>query len=668
MQLLILPVNDDKPKSCITTTRRTALVGTLRPHQNTPVKPRGVITMMCDKCWESLTEKLAISSADGFYTKHLTGDPCMSSPAFSSFKNERECHVDKHASRSLYSYRITDKEQPLITDRIRMSANHNAKIRRHQNAKHLSLNQPVQKMKLVITPAPTPVRALLIIFLLFISQISDAQNRVTVDASDPQVTISKHIYGHFAEHLGRCIYGGFYVGENNTKIPHVDGVRKDVVDALVKLKIPNLRWPGGCFADTYHWKDGIGPKAKRPTIVNQWWGGVTEDNSFGTHDFLNMCELLGTEPYLSGNVGSGTVQELTEWIQYVNFPGESPMSGLRIQNGREKPWKVKFWGVGNEAWGCGGNMTADYYANVYRQFATYMNSTPGNKIWRIASGASSDDYNWTEVLMREIPHTLLDGVALHHYSVIDWSNKSSATNFTEGQYFTTLKRATQMEELVTRHSTIMDKYDPKKKVALVVDEWGGWYDVEPNTNPGFLYQQNTMRDAMLAGITLNVFNNHADRVRMANLAQTINVLQAVILTNDEKIILTPTYHVMEMYNVHQDAKLLPVKVASDDYTFEKESLKAVTASASVDNAGATHISLVNIHPGKQQEVVISFYGSAYKTVSGRILNSGKITDRNTFEEPEKVKPQPFKGGTLANGGSTLKVTLPACSVVVLELK
>jgi alpha-N-arabinofuranosidase len=504
--------------------------------------------------------------------------------------------------------------------------------------------------------------------LSFVFTIANAQNRVTVDASDPQVTISKHIYGHFAEHLGRCIYGGFYVGENNTKVQHVDGVRKDVIEALVKLKIPNLRWPGGCFADTYHWKDGIGPKKDRPTMVNQWWGGVTEDNSFGTHDFLNMCEQLKAEPYLSGNVGSGTVQELAEWIQYVNFRGESPMSKLRSQNGRENPWNVKFWGVGNEAWGCGGNMTAEHYANVYRQFATYMTSSKDNKIWRIASGASSDDYHWTEVVMRDIPHNLLDGVALHHYSVIDWSNKSSATNFSEAQYFTTLKRALQMEELVTRHSTIMDKYDPKKKVALVVDEWGGWYDVEPNTNPGFLFQQNTMRDAMLAGVTLNIFNNHADRVRMANLAQTINVLQAVILTNDEKIILTPTYHVMEMFNVHQDAKLLPLKVTSDDYVLEKESLKSVSASASVDNAGNTHISLVNIHPGKQQEITVTFYGRAYKSITGRVLSSGKITDHNTFEETDKVRPQAFKGGALSNGGSTLKVTLPPCAVVVLELR
>jgi alpha-L-arabinofuranosidase len=489
---------------------------------------------------------------------------------------------------------------------------------------------------------------------------------VTVRANEAQHTISKHIYGHFAEHLGKCIYGGFYVGENS-KIPNTKGVRNDVVDALRKLKVPNLRWPGGCFADTYHWKDGIGPQASRPKIVNVWWGGVTEDNSFGTHNFLDMCELLGAEPYISGNVGSGTVRELTEWVQYVNFDGVSPMSDLRKQNGRDKNWNVSFWGIGNEAWGCGGNMKAEYYANIYRQYATFMtdwNNT--SKLFRIASGANSSDYNWTEVLMRDIPHGMLEGVALHHYSVIDWGKKGPSTTFTEEQYFTTMQRALMMEELVTRHSTIMDKYDPAKRVALVVDEWGGWYEVEPGSNPGFLYQQNTMRDAVLAGATLNIFNNHADRVRMANLAQAINVLQSVILTNEEKMILTPTYHAMEMYNVHQDARLLPVSVKSGDYVLGKDKLPAVSASASVDKNGATHLSLVNIDATKPQEVSVNFFGAQYKGVTGRVLTSGKLQDYNSFEAPDKVKPVEFKGAKLKDG--VLTVTLPPYSVVVLELK
>jgi alpha-L-arabinofuranosidase len=510
------------------------------------------------------------------------------------------------------------------------------------------------------------VSILTLIIFDFCTSYSQNKSTIIVHPNEAKYTINKDIYGHFAEHLGRCIYGGFYVGESSTKIPHTKGVRNDVIDALKKLKIPNLRWPGGCFADTYHWKDGIGPKADRPKILNVWWGGVTEDNSFGTHDFLDMCESLGAAPYLSGNVGSGTVQELSEWVQYTNFDGITPMSDLRKKNGREKPWSVTYWGVGNETWGCGGNMTAEYYANLYRQYATFMtNWNNKNKVFRIASGANSDDYHWTEVLMREIPHNMLEGVALHHYSVIDWSKKGPSTEFNEDTYFATMKKALLMEELVTRHSTIMDKYDPAKKVALVVDEWGGWYEVEPGTNPGFLFQQNTMRDALIASTTLNTFNNHADRVRMANLAQAINVLQAVILTNDEKIILTPTYHVMEMFNVHQNAKLVPISLHSSDYILGKDKLPAVSASASIDKNGTTHLSLSNIDAKNTQEISIDFSGIKYKTVNGRILTSSKLQDFNSFESPNKIKPSEFKEAKLKEG--MLSVTIPPFSVIILEL-
>jgi alpha-L-arabinofuranosidase len=511
-----------------------------------------------------------------------------------------------------------------------------------------------------------PVRVALQGLLPFCAAVAFGQNYVVINADLGKDTISRHIYGHFSEHLGRCIYGGYYVGEGNTKIPNTRGIRQDVVEALKKLKIPNLRWPGGCFADTYHWKDGIGPKAKRPSMVNSWWGGVTEDNSFGTHEFLDLCEQLGTEPYITGNVGSGTVQEFAQWVQYANFDGVSPMSAWRKENGREKPWKVRFWGVGNEAWGCGGNMTAEYYANVYRAFATFIPASWGSSpLWRIASGAGSTDYHWTEVLMRDIPHGLLEGIALHHYSV-DWGHKSSATKFTEAEYFDTMRRALQMEELVQRHTAIMDRYDPQKKVALVVDEWGGWYDVEPGTNPSFLYQQNSMRDAMIAGVTLNIFNNHADRVRMANLAQTVNVLQAVILTEGERMVVTPTYHVMEMYTVHHDALMLPIMVRSVMYTVGDKSLPAVTGSASRDGNGITHLSLVNIDTGHSQEVVVDIRGASYSSATGRVLSSEKVQDHNTFEAPDRVRPREFKGATFE--GSKLRVQMPPCSVVVLTMQ
>jgi len=501
---------------------------------------------------------------------------------------------------------------------------------------------------------------------MFCGNAQEKTTTVSMSANQEAPIISKHIYGHFAEHLGRCIYDGFFVGDSS-KIANTNGVRNDIIDALKKLKIPNLRWPGGCFADTYHWKDGVGPQEKRPTIVNQWWGGVTEDNSFGTHDFLNMCEVLGAEPYLSGNVGSGTVQELADWVQYTNFGGKSPMSDLRQENGRTEPWKVKYWGIGNEAWGCGGNMTADYYANEYRKYATFISdweNTGG--IVRIASGASSDDYNWTETLMKNIPNNMLGGLALHHYSVIDWSKKGDAVTFTEDQYFTTMTEALKMEELVTKHAAIMDKYDPKKKIDLVVDEWGGWYEVEKGSNPGFLYQQNTMRDAVLAGATLNIFNNHADRVRMANLAQCVNVLQAVILTDKAKMILTPTYYVMQMYSVHQDAKLIPVTFESPLYTFNDKSLPAISVSASKDKYEKVHVSIVNVDLKKENTIEINLAELGVKDVIATIVTSKNVQDHNTFDDPTNIQIETFKNFKNKKGNLTL--VIPPFSVVMLEGK
>jgi alpha-N-arabinofuranosidase len=504
---------------------------------------------------------------------------------------------------------------------------------------------------------------LITILLISLSSqtLSAQQTTGTMRADQKGGEISKHIYGHFAEHLGRCIYDGFYVGDTSS-IPNTAGVRNDIIAALKNLNIPNLRWPGGCFADRYHWKDGVGPKESRPSIVNTTWGGVTEDNSFGTHDFLNMCKLLNTEPYLAGNTGSGTVQELSDWVQYVNFEGRSPMSDLRVKNGQAKPWNVKFWGVGNEAWGCGGNMTPEYYVGEYRKFATFME---GRDLYKVASGANVDDYHWTETLMKGIPLNMMNGIALHHYSFPSWEKKGPAVGFTEKQYFETMKTALRMEELITKHAAIMDKYDPTKKIGLIVDEWGGWFDVEAGTNPGFLYQQNTMRDAMIAGATLNIFNNHNDRVKIANLAQCVNVLQAVILTNKEKMLLSPTYHVMEMYKVHQDATLIPLELKSDDYVFGTEKLPAVSASASKDAKGVTHLSVVNINSKNSEEIEIDITGQQYKSVSGRILTSAKVDDHNTFEKPEQVKPAVFKAASLKGG--KLKIKVPPFSVVLLTL-
>ncbi len=509
----------------------------------------------------------------------------------------------------------------------------------------------------------------MIYFLLFgiWPVVSMAQNKVTLYADKAETQISKHIYGHFAEHLGRCIYGGIYVGENNIRIPNTIGVRNDVIKALKDLHIPNLRWPGGCFADTYHWKDAIGPKNERKHIENISWGNVREDNSFGTNEFLNMCELLGAEPYLAVNMNTGTVQEAVEWVQYTNHAnGTSYLTDLREKSGRKKPWNVKYWGIGNESWDCGGNMSVDHYINLYKQYATAMTSYFNTeKLFRIAVGPGSPDlYNWTEEIMKNVPARRFEGISIHHYSVIDWSNKGSSSEFSDEEYYITMQRAWFMEEFVSKNSEIMDRFDPQKRVALIVDEWGGWYETDPEGN-GQLYQQNTIRDAMIAGLTLNIFNNHADRVRMANLAQMVNVLQSVILTKEDKMILTPTYHVMEMYKVHHDALLVPIQVISEDFVLGDKKIKAISVSASIDQLGKMHISLTNIDNKNAQEVELNLKGFNTKNVQGRILTSKKVQDHNTFVNPEKVVPKSFKDATLLS--NNIVVNMPPHSIIVLEL-
>ncbi len=507
-----------------------------------------------------------------------------------------------------------------------------------------------------------------IVIAAFCGQLLFAQNRIVLFPEKSRDTINKNIYGHFAEHLGRCIYDGIYVGDKQKKIPNINGVRLDIIEALKKLKTPVLRWPGGCFADIYHWKDAIGPKDKRKHIENMSWGNVREDNSFGTHEFLDFCELIGAEPYLAVNMGGGTVQEAVEWVQYVNHAnGTSSLTDTRMQNGRSKPWNVKYWGVGNESWDCGGHMTADYYVNEYRKYATMMTSYSNTEgLFRIAVGPGTEDYAWTETVMKNIPARRIEGLSIHHYSVINWSKKGSATQFSEDEYIRTMEQAWKMERMVKNNSDVMDKYDPQKRVALIVDEWGGWYEVEPGNNGAFLYQQNSMRDAMIAGLSLNIFNNHCDRVRMANLAQMVNVLQAVVLTKEEKLVLTPTYHVMEMYNVHQDAVMIPLAMISKDYTLGEKKIQAVSASASKDKNGVTHISLVNMDANNTQEIKIDLGGLSASTITGRILQSGKLQDHNTFENPDKVKPAVFNGATVNE--NNLSIKLPPFSVVVLAIK
>lgn len=478
--------------------------------------------------------------------------------------------------------------------------------------------------------------------------------------------INRNIYGHFAEHLGRCIYEGLWVGPDSA-ILNTRGIRNDVLAALKALHIPVLRWPGGCFADEYHWKDGIGPREKRPSMINTHWGAVVENNHFGTHEFMDLVELLGCEAYICGNVGSGAVSEMMEWVEYLTSDALSPMANLRRANGRDSAWKVKYFGVGNENWGCGGNMRAEYYADQYRRYNTFVKNYQRElPVYRIAGGANAFDYHWTEVMMREAT-PLMNGLSLHYYTLPtgDWFNKGSATDFAEDHWFVTLQKTLRMEELLTKHGAIMDKYDPQKRVGLIVDEWGTWYNVEPGTNPGFLYQQNTLRDAIVAGLNFHLFHAHADRVAMANIAQTVNVLQAMVLTDGAKMLLTPTYHVFEMFKVHQDATVLRTDLIAPDYAYGQDQIPALSASASRTAAGQVNLSLVNTHPHNAITVRVSIAGHTAKSVSGRVLTAGAMNAHNTFDAPATVAPTPFNGAKLE--GDTLTVTLPAKSVVVLTL-
>lgn len=490
-------------------------------------------------------------------------------------------------------------------------------------------------------------------------------SKLVINTNQARSTIHRNLYGHFAEHLGRCIYQGLFVGEDST-IPHVNGMRSDVVAALKKIHVPVLRWPGGCFADEYHWKDGIGPRENRKRMVNTNWGGVVEDNSFGTHEFMELCRQIGCEPYINGNVGSGTVQEMSDWVEYLTFDGVSPISDLRKQHGQEKPWALTYFGIGNENWGCGGNMRPEYYADLYRQYQTYVRNYSGNNVYKIACGPNDFNYQWTEVLM-ERAAKYMDALTVHYYTVPGdtWENKGSATDFTKQEYYKTLQKALRMDEIISSHLHIMDQHDPEHRVDLIVDEWGAWYDVEPGTNPGFLYQQNTMRDAMIAALTLNIFNQHSDRVKMANLAQMVNVLQALILTEGSQMVLTPTYHVFDLFQQHQDATLVEQFLETETIQVEGFTVPTLQASSSIKNGTTLTITMVNLSDCDDHDVQCDVLGWDVNRVSGRIL-SGNCSDYNDFDQPNHVSVSCFSDFT--QSGNQVSYRIPACSVMEITME
>ncbi len=500
--------------------------------------------------------------------------------------------------------------------------------------------------------------------------------KLVINDAKKQGYIAPEIYGQFSEHLGRGIYEGLFVREDSG-IPNINGMRTDVVEALKEIEVPVLRWPGGCFADEYHWKDGIGPKEKRKRMINTNWGGVIEDNSFGTHEFMELCRQIGCKTYVNGNLGSGTVQEMAEWVEYMTFEGVSPMADLRKENGHEKPWKVDYFGVGNENWGCGGNMNPEHYANEYRRYQTFVKNLDPDKepIQKVCCGANVDDYYWTKDVMKTCfahvekkNHGNMDYLSLHYYVHPEgWEVKGSATEFDEEVWYKTLSKALFMDELIERHGTIMDRFDPQKKIGMSIDEWGTWFTCEPGTNPGFLYQQNTVRDALVAGVTMNIFNKHCDRVKMACIAQTVNVLQAMILTEGEKMIKTPTYYVFHMYRHHQGANLISSELTGvEDIGMGEWYVPQVTESVS-EKDGIITITLNNLSATDCLEMDVQFTGDRdYAVVEANVVTHQDMHAYNTFEEPDRVKEETFDDYTLEGG--RMKLKLPACSVMEIRVK
>jgi alpha-N-arabinofuranosidase len=512
----------------------------------------------------------------------------------------------------------------------------------------------------------------LVVGAAFAADSPRVQLSVATGTAGPE--ISRHLFGQFAEHLGTGVYGGIWVG-TGSKIPNTRGIRKDVVEALRAIKVPNIRWPGGCYADKYHWRDGIGPQARRPKTLNPDWGGVIEPHSFGTHEFMDFVTQVGAEPYLSVNVGSGSVREMADWLEYMTSAKPSTLAQERVRNGAAQPFKLPLLGIGNEVWGCGGSMTAEEYAAELKKYATFAfnfhpdQQAPGQKMRRIASGPNRDDYRFTEVVMKHVKeHAIyswgIEGLSLHSYTGMEkWPPPHPATGFGIDEYMFILNATLDMETFVTKHSAIMDRYDPEKKVALVVDEWGAWYSPTPGSNPAFLQQQNSQRDAILAALNINIFARHADRVRIANIAQMINVLQAMILTSDTGMVLTPSYHAFKLYVPFQDAKRLELKHDGQPFKLAGAELPRLDALAARGLDGKVWVSLTNVHPTESLRVELKADANA-TAARGETLAAPRVDSVNTFQQPALVTPKPIQARQDAACGCLVLDLAPASLTVV----
>jgi len=522
-----------------------------------------------------------------------------------------------------------------------------------------------------------------------------ADSRIEVLLGEEIATINPAIYGHFAEHLGGVVYDGIWVGENS-KVPNTGGIRNALVDALKRIKAPVIRWPGGCFADSYDWRDGTGPRAQRPRRTNFWadspeWPKNApsgpwkfDTNHFGTNEFLRFCQMSGAEGYLAVNVRGLGAQQFYEWIEYCNSPAGSTSLAERRGGGESssrEPFGVRFWGIGNETWGCGGNLTPEEYATEYRRFTAAV-PRYGVDLKFIASGANVDDYNWTRGFFSktvEKNRNLFNGIygwGLHHYAwnlglgkTNDWfAAKGDAVKFNDAEHYELLREADRMESLINQHWTIMGEYDRQHRVKLVVDEWGAWYRPGSEVAPTHLLgQQSTMRDALLAGLTLDTFNRHSDKVVMANVAQLINCLHSLFLAHEDKFIVTPTFHVFEMFMPHMGAKAVRAVFSAPEVQYTRVDKPAefwgLSGSASLNGKQLT-LTVTNPHLSEVREAEIAVRGGRPTAVDVRVLAVPDVHAHNTFENPDVVQP---RSGTAMMARGTISCRFLPASVTRLQI-
>jgi alpha-L-arabinofuranosidase len=504
---------------------------------------------------------------------------------------------------------------------------------------------------------------------------SSALQRVLVRVDDEIGLIRPEFHGQFAEHLGSCVYGGLWVGPNS-KIPNVNGYRKQAVDYLKELGVPVLRWPGGCYADDYHWRDGIGPRESRKKTVNIHWGGYVEDGSFGTHEFIGLCRLLGAEPYLAGNVGSGTPDELRNWVEYCNQPSGSTLAEERAKNGSPEPFHVKFWGVGNENWGCGGNMRPEVYADHFRRFAVYVREFGGTRPFMIASGPNGNDQRWTRGFLDGLTGGRPDAIGMHFYEGGGFVDV--ATNFTPEHMNMQMAQYQLVEDAIIQQRALIDGYGlgrGPRRLNLMLDEWGVWDKIpaEDEKKYGKLWMQSTMRSAVAAGLGLNVFNRQADKLYMCNIAQIVNVLQSMLLTDGpegEHCVRTTTYHAFSLFKPHRGKTA--VKTETPDATpLPPNFVRGGAAppsplSASASKAdGQIVISVVNPRTDTDWQIDCTLRGATAKSATAQILHDTDLNAANTFDQPDRLMP---KSHPVRVEGGRVLLDLPRLSVATVTVQ